>query len=473
MRCLVVTVCIITTCQLFGKRPTSVSGTHQNFRNIIEAFCYNYSSLGKTLIVLESGQAIISLTERLPAARIADLLADKVNLSTDDRGLVMSAIPGDEPYYNQFEISGGKVQVHPQRYLGDDFPTGGIGSQPSFGGTIRKKRLQLQQEFDRKKFTMGAISDQLKISRATLHAWETGRGFPNENRMQELADILSLEISELQRLRADGKKDTVAKEAINYLERQIREEKITLKEITTLKTFKEYLKAGMDLETELAEHLLGANKGTRFKRYYAGEVMPTRRTVVKLANLLDIDAGLLWKALIRDKLANKFDRYNLVEHRHKFTRPTIYEAFKKLTVTDTPPPKQMLDVDKEMENFEISFFDILGYDQPFSSLLSEFLAIDDDNSTESAIELFAYRSGISEEKLSNFVNRLSLPNSQELEVIANELLIETEDLRVSVQLEKFLDFCLEHLQAGGELTSTDSILPEEIKEILKQRTSKG
>lgn len=471
MRYLVVIICVFISIQSFGRGPLSTSGAHGDFRAIIEAFCHNHSILGNTLLVLESGRLVISLAERLPAARIADLVANKVGLETDDRGLVISAISGDEPYYNQFEISGGRVQVHPQRYFGNDFLVGLTNNQLSFGGVIRKKRIELQQQFGRKSFSMGAVSDLLGISRATLHSWETGRGFPNKQRLQKLARLLSLEIDVLQQLRAKGKEQSLAQETIDYLERQVRDEKITLDEIETLGQFKEYLKSGIDGDANLPEHRLGANIGTKFKLYYTGEAIPKRQTVAKLAKIVDVEYDLLWKALIRDKLADKFVQYNLIEYRHRFTRPAIYESFKKLSVAkekSSPPAsqEQSLDVDKEMENFEVTTIDIISYDQPFSALLSEHLA---DHLIDASFEMFVYRSGISEEKLTNFVNGLSLPNKSELETIASELLIEVDELYWSVQIEKFLDLCLKHLQNDEQLVSVDSVLPEAIKEALEFR----
>ena len=382
----------------------------------------------------------------------------------------MSAIPGDIAYYIRFEISGGKVQVHPQRYLDNDF-VGNKNQRLSFGGMIRKKRLELQQQFGRK-FNMGEVSNRLGISRNTLHSWETDRGFPSEQRLQELAKILALEIGKLQTLRTIGKKDTIAKETIEYLERQVRDEGITINEIETLPSFKDYLKTGIDLDSSLSERLVGSNVGTRFKRYYRGEAIPNRRTVVKLAEILKVDPSLLWKALIRDKLATKFDRYDLVNHRHRFIRPSVYEAFIKKTteVGDSTHSSQqpMLDIDKEMENFEITALDILSYSQTFGTMLSEQLGIDQ-YSTDSDIEMFVYRSGISAEKIGNFINGISLPNSSEIEIISNELLIEIEELYSGAQTEKFLDYCLEHLQAGGEFFSTDSLMTEAVKEALEYR----
>ena len=466
MRYLVVIVCVVVASQSFGKKR---SQSYKDFREIIDTFCHNHSLLGNTLLVLESGRMVISLAERLPISRIADIVADKIGLEIDDRGLVMSAIPGDISYYVRFEISNGKVYTHPQRYLTNDFVVGNKTQLLLFGGVIRKKRLELQQQFGRK-FNMGEVSNRLGVSRNTLHSWETGRGFPSEQRLQELAQILSLEIGKLQILRTIGKKDIIAKETIEYLERQVRDEGITINEIETLPSFKDYLKTGIDLDSSLSKRLVGSNVSTRFNRYYSGEAIPNRRTVVKLAEILKVDPGLLWKALIRDKLATKFDRYDLVNHRHKFINPSVYEAFIKKAAGDNTPHSQqpILDVDKEMENFEITAIDILSYSQLFGTMLSEQLGIDG-YSTASDLEMFVYRSGISAEKIGDFIDGVSLPNSSEIEIISNELLIEIEELYSSVQTEKFLDYCLEHLQAGGKLFSADNVVTEAVKEALEYR----
>lgn len=82
MRCLVVIVCVVVASQLFGKKRLSES--YKYFREIIDTFCHNHLLLGNSLLVLESGRMVISLAERLPAARIADLVADKIGLEIDD-----------------------------------------------------------------------------------------------------------------------------------------------------------------------------------------------------------------------------------------------------------------------------------------------------------------------------------------------------------------------------------------------------
>lgn len=468
MRCLLVII-LTTATQLHG-RSSSLGRVHEDFRAIVETFCHNHSLLGNTLLVLESGRMVISLAERLVPARIVDLVANKVGLEIDDRGLVISAIAGSEPYYNQFEISGGKVHIHPPRYLDKDFLADNANRQLSFGGVIRGKRLELQQKNDRQKFTMTAVSDRLEITRETLHSWETGRGFPQQQRMKKLAEELSLDIGQLQRLRAQGKEDHLAQEVISGLERKVREEGITINEIETLKQFKQYMKEGMDLADDLAG--LGVKVDTRFGLYYNGKTAPKRRTVAKLAEAINVDYDLLWKALIRDKLVDKFIQYNLVEHRYKFARPAIYEAFLKKLAVAPPPSSQQptLNVDKEMEHLEITALDILAYNQTFSSLLAEHLALDEDI-VDSSFEMFAYRSGISEEKLTNFIDGVSLPNQSEVEMIASGLLIETDELHWHVQVEKFLDICFEHLETGGKLISSDSTLPDAIKEILNKRAS--
>ncbi|MFC3927615.1 helix-turn-helix domain-containing protein [Streptococcus caprae] len=49
-----------------------------------------------------------------------------------------------------------------------------------------------------KKLSQTAIAHELGVTRATLSAWETGKTVPNKKHLQELAQVLSIEPSDLQ-----------------------------------------------------------------------------------------------------------------------------------------------------------------------------------------------------------------------------------------------------------------------------------